>query len=144
MGDSSDPNQQILDALKEIQEALQTLLTMGASADQSQAAAQQLASQAISVAMQNAVAQQQQTYILQNAVTAAAAKVILEGSPEDAIRLAREVLSGNDLVPTLNGLKDLMDEVNSPDDASAPEAAAPKPEADHGKKKTGRRSRRSS
>ena len=56
----------------------------------------------------NAVAQQQQAYILRNAVTTAAARAILQSSPEEALRFAREVLSSDDVAQTLERLGEVM------------------------------------
>ena len=72
---------------------------------------------AVGLAMQNVVAQQQQNYILQNAMTTAAARAMLESSlpPEDIMKFAKEALSGEDVVSTLSGLDDLMDKVSRQD-----------------------------
>jgi hypothetical protein len=96
-------NDQIADAVAQINR------TIGeASESQARAMADQVMAHAISLAMQNAVAQQQQAYILRNAVTTAAARAILESSPEDALRFAREVLSSDDVAQTLERLGELM------------------------------------
>jgi hypothetical protein len=58
--------------------------------------------------MQNAVAQQQQLYILRNAVTTAAARSILDSSPEDALRFASEALNSDDIAQTLERLSALV------------------------------------
>ena len=72
---------------------------------------------AVSLAMQNAVAQQQQAYTLINATTTAATQAILDSKIEEAeaaVRLARELLSPDRIVETLSGLKKLMDELELP------------------------------
>jgi hypothetical protein len=99
-------NNQITDSVSQVNETVQ-----GASQSQARAMADQVMAQAIGLAMQNAVAQQQQAYILRNAVTTAAARAILESSPEEALRFAREVLSNDDVSQTLDRLKKLMDDV---------------------------------
>jgi hypothetical protein len=96
-------NDQIADAVAQINR------TIGeASESQARAMADQVMAHAVALAMQNAVAQQQQAYILRNAVTTAAARAILESSPEDALRFAREVLSGDDVAQTLERLGELV------------------------------------
>lgn len=75
------------------------------------AAAQLLMAHAVGIAMLNVVAQQQQQHILQNALVTAAAKAALESRTEEAVRLAREAMTGMDVVATLRGLKDLMREL---------------------------------
>jgi hypothetical protein len=63
---------------------------------------------AIGLAMLNAVSKQQQDYILKNAITAAAVKATLESNPEEALKLADKMLSDQDTISTLTGLKDVM------------------------------------
>jgi len=101
-------NSQITDAVSQINEAVS-----GSSESQARAMADLVMAHAIGLAMQNAVAQQQQAYILRNAVTTAAARAILESSPEEALRFAREALSGDDVAQTLERLGDLMSGVNA-------------------------------
>lgn len=85
-----------------------------------QAARYQITAHAVSLAMQNAVAQQQHAYTLLNAVTTAAAQAVLEGKIEEAevaAKLARELLDPDHLVETLTRLHELIDRVEK-----APEA----------------------
>lgn len=96
-------NDQIVDAVAQVNNTIG-----GASESQARAMADQVMSHAIALAMQNAVAQQQQAYILRNAVTTAAVRAILESSPEDALRFAREVLASDDVAQTLERLGELM------------------------------------
>lgn len=115
---TSAVNSQITDAVKQINASI-----LGNAEALGQAMAQQIMSQSIALAMQNAVAQQQQMYTLRNAVTAAAVKAILEASPEEALQFAREALSGEDVVQTLSSLKDLMDSVSPSGGEAEGEAA---------------------
>jgi hypothetical protein len=101
-------NDQIADAVAQVNETVG-----GASQSQARAMADQVMAHAVALAMQNAVAQQQQAYILRNAVTTAAVRAILQASPEDALRFAREVLAGDDVAQTLERLNGLMDGVRA-------------------------------
>ena len=47
------------------------------------------------------------------AVITAAVRAILQASPEDALRFAREVLAGDDVAQTLERLNGLMDGVRA-------------------------------
>ena len=106
MAEESAVNSQITDAVSQTNETVN-----GTSQAQARAMADQVMAHAIGLAMQNAVAQQQQAYILRNAVTTAAARAILEASPEEALRFAREVLSNDDVGQTLERLSKLMNDV---------------------------------
>ncbi len=79
MSETSPLNDQIRDAVEQINAA-----AGGVDRGLITAAAYQAIAQAIALAMQNAVAQQQQGYILRNALTAAAASAILDGKKEEA------------------------------------------------------------
>ena len=107
MADESTVNSQITDATAQVSEAV-----AGSSESLARAMADQVMAHAIGLAMQNAVAQQQ-TYTLRNAVTAAVTRAILEASPEDALRLAREALHGDDVVQTIDRLSELLSDVNA-------------------------------
>ena len=98
-------NSQITDAVEQIQ-----TMVNSTSNEFSQAVTQQITAQAVGLAMQNAVAQQQELYILRNAIITAAANAIIESNPKEAISLAEKVIDGNDIVSTISGLKDLLDE----------------------------------
>ncbi len=88
--------------------------------------ARQVMTHAVGLAMENAVSQQQQTYILRNAITTAAAKAILETSPEQALQFAKEALSGEDVVSSLSGLTDLLEKVQQGGrSGQTPDADAP-------------------
>ena len=104
----TEVNSQITDAVKQIQTMINST-----SNEFSQAVTQQITAQAVGLAMQNAVAQQQELYILRNAIVTAAAKAIIDTDPKEAITLAEQVLSGDDVVATISGLKDLLDEAES-------------------------------
>jgi hypothetical protein len=66
---------------------------------------------AVGLALYNAVAQQQQIYTLRNAVTTAAAKAILDSDPERALSFADEALTDRDVVATLSGLREVMQDL---------------------------------
>ena len=97
-------NSQITDAVKQIQSMINDT-----SNEFSEAVSQQVTAHAVGLAMQNAVAQQQELYILRNAIVTAAANEIIESNPKEAISLAEKVLSGDDIVATISGLKELLD-----------------------------------
>lgn len=101
-------NSQISDAVEQIQK-----MVSGTSEQFSQAVAQQVTAHTIGLAMQNAVAQQQELYILRNAIVSAAANAIIESNPKEAISLAEKMLSGDDVVATISGLKELLDDAES-------------------------------
>lgn len=108
MADDNAVNDQIADATAQVDQ------TVGGSSEAlARAMADQVMAHAIGLAMHNAVAQQQQAYTLRNAVTAAVARAILEASPEDALRLAREALPGDDVVQTIDRLGELLNGVNA-------------------------------
>ena len=67
--------------------------------------------QSAGLAMLNAVNQQQQMYILQNAVTTAAAKSALNSSPEDAIKIVNDAIKNSNVLETFSGLKSFMDDL---------------------------------
>lgn len=71
----------------------------------------QIMAQAAGLAMLNAVNQQQQIYILQNAATTATVKSVLESKPEEAIKIINEVVKNNNVLETFNGLKKFMDDL---------------------------------
>jgi predicted amino acid-binding ACT domain protein len=98
-------NSQIIDSIKEINKLL---------AEQSgdvETIASHVLTQAISMAMLNIVNQQQQMYILQNAVTTAAAKAMLNSNPEDAVKLMNTVVESSSGAKDLKDLKDLLSEL---------------------------------
>jgi hypothetical protein len=103
MAKDSTVNSQITDAVAQVHATV-----LGSSEAQARAMADQVMAHAIGLAMQNAVAQQQQAYILRNAVTTAAAQAVLDASPEDVLRFAREMLSNDDVAQTLERLSELM------------------------------------
>ncbi|WP_288955037.1 hypothetical protein [uncultured Polaribacter sp.] len=51
---------------------------------------------------------------MQNAVTTAAAKSMLNSSPQEAIQLMNEVVKENNLTNSLKDLKQMIDEIKSP------------------------------
>lgn len=104
----SGVNDQIADSVVQIQ-----AMVNGTSAEFSHGVSQQITAHAVGLAMQNAVAQQQEQYILRNAIVTAAANAILESNPIDAITLAEKVMSGDDVISTITGLKDLLRDADS-------------------------------
>ncbi len=108
-------NSQIEDAVSRVRE-----LTAGSGEELAKAAATQVMTQAVALAMQDAVAQQQQRYILRNTITAAAARALLDGEARSAehlealtkaVRSLQEALDPGDLVETLAKLKALAEEL---------------------------------
>jgi hypothetical protein len=79
VSEDSTLNSQIGDALAQIDASI-----AGAGSAFVAAAAYQSVSHTIALALQNSVAQQQQAYMLRNALTAAAANAILDGKREEA------------------------------------------------------------
>ena len=75
--------------------------------------AYQIMAQSAGLAMLNAVNQQQQMYILQNAVTTAAAKAALESNPEEAVKIINDAMKQSDILETFNGLKNFMDDLTN-------------------------------
>ncbi len=108
MADNTSVNDQITDSITQIQKML-----ADDNGENVQAFSYQLMAHAIGLAMYNAVHQQQQRYILQNAITTAASKAILEASPEKALKMAEEGLGGDNFTQTLTELKEMMDSLNS-------------------------------
>lgn len=97
-------NDQITDAISQVNRTIE-----GQAQAQARAMTDQVMAHAIGLAMQNAVAQQQQNYILRNAVITAAASSILRASPEEAMKFAREVLANDDVAQTLDHLGNLAE-----------------------------------
>jgi hypothetical protein len=108
VADNTSVNDQITDSITQIQKML-----ADDNGENIQALSYQFMAHAIGLAMYNAVHQQQQRYILQNAITTAAAKAILEASPEKALKLAEEGLGGDSFTQTLSELKAMMDNLNN-------------------------------
>ena len=101
-------NDQITDSVAQIQ-----AMVNGTNTEFSHGVSQQITAHAVGLAMQNAVAQQQEQYILRNAIVTAAANAILESNPIDAITLAEKIMSGDDVITTITGLKDLLHDADS-------------------------------
>ncbi|WP_333681815.1 RebB family R body protein [Dyella sp.] len=103
MADETTVNSQITDAITQVN------ASVGGSSDAlARAMADQIMAHAVSVAIQNAVAQQQHVYMLRNAVTAAAVRAILDSDPEQALRFADEALRGDDLAETIERLSAIV------------------------------------
>jgi hypothetical protein len=103
-------NQQIVDALAAVSRTLQAGSDPGA-----QAIASQMLALAAGLAMQDAVAQQRQAYMLHNAATTALVNALLD-SPSDraehihqAMREIRESFDPDRLTRTLSQIDALMD-----------------------------------
>ena len=106
--DKTTLNDQIADSIS----AMQDLLKDNAEGDAALIAYQMMA-QSAGLAMLNAVNQQQQMYILQNAATTAAAKAALESNPEDAVKIISDAMAQSNVLETLNGLKNFMDSLTN-------------------------------
>ncbi len=79
----------------------------------SKALLHQAVSHSLALALQNAVAQQQQQYILRNAITTAAAKSLIESKPEEAIKFAKESLSDDGIRNTIQQLTGVFEEIQA-------------------------------
>ena len=79
MSDTDSLNDQVTDALAQVQETLAGMQQPFASA-----AATQTIAHALGLALHNAVARQQHSHILRNALTTAAAMALLDGQGERA------------------------------------------------------------
>lgn len=144
MTDNASVNDQITDSITQIQKML-----ADDNGENIQALSYQLMAHSIGLAMYNTVYQQQQRYILQNAITTAATKAILEASHEKALKLAEEGLGANSFTQTLSELKAMMDSLNDTHkdvvtrlkESAASTAKAPtKSTAKKSVRKTGKRS----
>lgn len=94
MSEDNALNSQITDAVAQINTTLH-----GGSASLIAAAAYQSIAHALALGVQNAVAQQQQAYVLRNAMTSAAAAAILDGKRDEAesiLQLAESRLASPD------------------------------------------------
>ena len=107
MPDKTSINDQVTDSVAELQKML-----LENKEGNMQAISYQIMAHAAGLAMLNAVYQQQQMYILQNAVTTATAKAVLESKPDEAVKIVKEFMNENDLLKTFSGLKDFMDDLN--------------------------------
>ncbi|RUL67109.1 R body protein [Dyella dinghuensis] len=103
MTDETTVNSQITDAVTQVNASVE-----GSSEALARAMANQIMAHAVSVAIQNAVAQQQHLYMLRNAVTTTAVRAILKSDPEQALRFANEALNGDDLAQTIEQLSALL------------------------------------
>jgi len=131
MADNTTLNSQIADALEQINATLggldRGLIT---------AAAYQTIAQAIALGLQNAVAQQQQAYILRNALTTAAATAILEGKKDEAdavLRLAESRMISpsfsTEIADLLAALRTVAEELRKLHREPPPEPPPPSPAA---------------
>ena len=99
-------NKQILDSIG----AMQNIISE--SKDENiMAIAYQVMAHTAGLAMINAVNQQHQMYILQNAVTTAAANAALESNPEEAVKIINDSWKNNSMLETFNGLKNFIDDL---------------------------------
>jgi hypothetical protein len=146
VAENTSVNDQITDSITQIQKML-----TDDNGENIQAFSYQLMAHAIGLAMYNAVHQQQQRYILQNAITSAASKAILEASPEKALKMAEESLGDNSFTQTLSELKAMMDSLNSTyrdvvaglkKNATNTTKSSPKPAVKKAARKTVKRPRR--
>lgn len=107
MAELNSLNNQILDSIDELQKIIS-----GNKDENVIAIAYQVMAHSAGIAMINAVNQQQQMYILQNAVTTAAAKAALESNPEEAVKIINDSINNNSMLQTLTGLKNFIDDLN--------------------------------
>lgn len=109
---SDEPTSPLNDQIKDAVEQINAILTSDGGAA-TRAISYQLMAHSVALAMYNTVQQQQQAYILQNAIVSAAAKAALESDPKEAIALAKEGLNTSQLSKNLAELKGFMDELNA-------------------------------
>ncbi len=121
---ASSLNQQIADAVART-------ATLADSGALGRAGAEQLTVLMLTLAMQNAVAQQQQLYMLQNAATTALVKALLEAGPDgasrwsDVLQLVREAFSAADISKQLGRLKEMLDQLTTPATLGGPAPSGP-------------------
>lgn len=114
-------NQQLLDSV------LQAAAAAGGD-ELGRAGAEQLTVLALGLAMQNAVAQQQQLYMLQNAASTALVKAMLDSGGQgashwsEALALVREAFSTAPIEATLARLEQLLARATRPAAAAEPDA----------------------
>ncbi len=106
VNDKTTLNDQIKDSISSLQEMLNNNSSTDAAAF-----SYQIMAQATGLAMLNVVNQQQQMFILQNAITVATAKAVLEAKPEEAMKIINEVIKNTNVLESFNGLKSFMDEL---------------------------------
>lgn len=104
---NSSVNSQVIDSIKEIN----SLLEEGST--NLNAISNQLLTQATGMAMLNVVNQQQQLFMLQNTVTTAAAKVMLESNPLEAVKLMDEMVKNNNAASSIKELQELINEMKN-------------------------------
>jgi len=100
-------NDQVRDAVEQIN----AMLEDGGS--NVRAMSYQVMAHTIGLSLYAAVHQQQQLFILKNAVTTAAVKKALANDPADAMKLIEEASASSDLAKTIEQLKTLMDDLNA-------------------------------
>lgn len=106
MTEQTSLNNQIIDSIEFLKKVIS-----GTEEENVMAIAYQIMAHAAGMAMLNAVNQQQQMYILQNAVTTATAKSALEKSPEEAIKIINASLNNSTMIETIKELKIFMDDL---------------------------------
>ncbi len=104
---SSSVNSQVIDSIKEIN----NLLEEGST--NLSAISSQILTQATGMAMLNVVNQQQQLFMLQNTVTTAAAKALLESSPIEAVKLMDDLVKNNNAADSIKELQELINQMNN-------------------------------
>lgn len=98
-------------------EVTQTNLTVLGSAP---ALARQALVQAVTMALQNAVAAQQRNYLLRQAATTALVRQALAASPEEALKIVEPHLAGDDIAETLKQLWALFSEIEGKSNGGEP------------------------
>jgi hypothetical protein len=117
MDDITAINEQIADAVRAMDSA-----SFNALGDYSSALARQALTQAVVMAMQNAVAAQQRHYVLRQALTTALARQVLEAAPEEVMKIVAPHLAGDDIAATLGQLRGLLSEIDTQDKSAAPKS----------------------
>jgi hypothetical protein len=131
MSETNSLNDQIRDALAQVDATLR-----GSQQGVVMAAAYQTIAHTIALGLQNAVAHQQQAYILRNALTTAAANAILDGKQPEAESILRLVESkavspslSAEVADLLTALRSISDELAKMSPSSPPDQPAPEPAA---------------
>jgi len=100
-------NEQIRESIEQINQSLADNSNLSVQAMSYQAMAH-----ALSLSLYNAVQQQQQMYVLQNATMTVAVKSALETSPKEAMDLINEVYANNNIVTTLSEIQQMIDDLH--------------------------------
>jgi len=102
-------NDQITDSINAIRESIEK-----GGIDDIEAYSQQILAHSVGLALLNAVHQQQQRYILQNAITTAAAKAIIQADPKEALKFAQETFDQDNIASNITALMSILEEFTPP------------------------------